>query len=46
MLADLAVLSRPVFDIDSVDLLGVSAELTVVGGQVVHASEHFAGIEL
>jgi predicted amidohydrolase YtcJ len=37
--ADLAVLSRDIFDIDPVDIRDTRVELTIVGGEVVHGAD-------
>ncbi len=41
-LADVAVLNRDPFEIDPDDLPAVSADLTLLGGQIVHATGEFA----
>ena len=43
-LADLAVLSADYFSVPEEDIPGITADLTIVGGQVVHASPWFAGL--
>jgi predicted amidohydrolase YtcJ len=43
-LADLAVLSEDYFSVPEDSIPGITSELTVVGGRVVHTSETFAGL--
>ncbi len=42
--ADLAVLSDDYFAVPDDEIAGISADLTVVGGRVVHAARPFAGL--
>lgn len=44
MAADIAVLTEDVFELDSAALPTVAADLTILGGEVVHASHGFAGM--
>src|SRR5439155_6200756 len=43
-LADLAVLSRDYFSVPEDKIPGITSELTILGGRVVHASPAFAGL--
>ncbi|HSY55362.1 MAG TPA: amidohydrolase family protein, partial [Bradyrhizobium sp.] len=45
MLADLAVLSDDYFTVPVSDIAKIRSLLTMVGGQIVHASGPFSGLE-
>jgi predicted amidohydrolase YtcJ len=42
MFADLAVLNRDYFSVEDEAIKGIEAELTIVGGNIVYATAHFA----
>lgn len=41
--ADLAVLSQDIFEVDAADIPGLTSDMTMCGGYVVHRSAAFAG---
>jgi len=42
MFADMAVLNRDYFTVDDEAIKGIESELTIVGGNIVYAKDHFA----
>ncbi|MCD0487870.1 amidohydrolase [Pedobacter sp. MC2016-14] len=42
MFADLAVLNKDYFKVDEEEIKGIEAELTIVGGQIVYATDDFS----